>query len=144
MHCMSTSSRYSFCHCCMLIESSKTSNFQGIKYNKKSTTRRVQQEECNKRVQQEECNKKSATRRVQQEDDGFNHSRTPKKMVPNVIPKINSTGVGGMYIHLYALRPRSNKGSLFPAGSMARTSKRYGPALPHHQLGTWQVQQVKK
>ena len=127
MHCMSTSSRYSFCHCCMLIESSKTSNFQRIKYNKKSTTRRVQQEECNKRVQQE--------------DDGFNHSRTPKKMVPNVIPKINSTGVGGMYIHLYALRPRSNKGSLFPAGSMARTSKRYGPALPHHQLGTWQVQQ---
>ena len=54
MHCMSTSSRYSFCHCCMLIEFSKTSNFQGIKYNKKSTTRRVQQKECNK---------KSATRR---------------------------------------------------------------------------------
>ena len=63
MHCMSTSSRYSFCHCCMLIESSKTSNFK-----ESSTTRRVQQEEYNKksatkRVQQKECNKKSTTRR---------------------------------------------------------------------------------
>jgi hypothetical protein len=52
----------------MLIESSKTSNFQGIKYNKKSTTRRVQQEECNKKSATKECNKKSATRRVQQEE----------------------------------------------------------------------------
>ena len=59
--------------------------FEEIKHNKKSATRKVKQEEYNSK---------------RKPDVGVDHSRTPKKMVPNVIPKINSTGVGGIYIHL--------------------------------------------